>query len=409
MALRNSSKGLARNLAWLREALVALLAVLCLSLPAFSQTFFGPQQVISDTVNRSYDVFAADLDNDGDQDVIGCSFDNHSVFWWENLGSGSGSLSFGPTQLITDQAFECTSVSAADFDGDGLIDIASGSAMDDKVAWYRNLGAGSFSSQIVIATDANATRRIYVADMNGDTRPDILSANRIGNEVAYYPNLGGGSWGPKVVISTAAGQIQFVHAADIEGDGDMDAFSASPLDSKFAWYENLGDTTAVSCDASTPPAGLNSNVTASTVQLSWNPISASVACQIAATRTVPPGPSPSVNLIGSEVSGSNVPIAVLGAGTTWEWRVRCACSIPPDPIVATGFSAANTFSTPSPKVEDSELPLELPGEEVELWSTNGQMIGLYQRSELSRLDLETGVYLIRSSDGQSEKILLGQQ
>ena len=40
----------------------------------------------------------------------------------------------------------------------------------------------------------------------------------------------------------------------------------------------------------------------------------------------------------------DVPYAAAGAGTTWQWQVRCACSI--SPIDATPFSAPDTFSTP---------------------------------------------------------------
>ena len=36
-------------------------------------------------------------------------------------------------------------VETADLDGDGDLDVLSASEADDKVAWYENLGGGAFS------------------------------------------------------------------------------------------------------------------------------------------------------------------------------------------------------------------------------------------------------------------------
>ena len=45
-----------------------------------------------------------------------------------------------------------TCVYAADLDGDGDIDVLSASSYDGKIAWYENDGAGQFGSQQVITT-----------------------------------------------------------------------------------------------------------------------------------------------------------------------------------------------------------------------------------------------------------------
>ena len=98
------------------------------------------------------------------------------------------------------------------------------------------------------------------------------------------------------------------------------------------------------CDPSTIPTNLNSTVLPTKVQLSWNAVPLSVACQVQGQRLVPAGPSPVQNIIGFEPDSSQVPIALAGAGTTWRWRVRCACSI--DPRIVTPYSNWDTFSVP---------------------------------------------------------------
>ncbi len=46
---------------------------------------------------------------------------------------------FGPQRVITTAADGAVSVHAADLDGDGDIDVLSASRWDDKIAWYENL------------------------------------------------------------------------------------------------------------------------------------------------------------------------------------------------------------------------------------------------------------------------------
>ena len=56
----------------------------------------------------------------------------------------------------TDRVDECDgaeSVFAADFDGDGDMDLASASSQDNKIAWYENTdGKGTFGSQQIVST-----------------------------------------------------------------------------------------------------------------------------------------------------------------------------------------------------------------------------------------------------------------
>ena len=59
---------------------------------------------------------------------------------------------FGTQQVITTSADGAVSVYAIDLDGDGDADVMSASTVDDKIAWYENLGGGSFGTQQVITT-----------------------------------------------------------------------------------------------------------------------------------------------------------------------------------------------------------------------------------------------------------------
>ncbi len=105
------------------------------------QIWFGPQQVIisdSTAAMGANSVFSVDIDGDGDMDVISSFFndENSKIFWFENT---DGKGAFGPQQAIITNAYWAISVFAADIDGDGDRDVLSATFGDDKIAWYENM------------------------------------------------------------------------------------------------------------------------------------------------------------------------------------------------------------------------------------------------------------------------------
>ncbi|HBC03341.1 MAG TPA: hypothetical protein DC015_03875, partial [Aequorivita sp.] len=98
---------------------------------------FGAQKIISTNANYNRSVFSEDVDGDGDMDVLSISNDPNYITWFENL---DGQGNFGDQQIVTSNVIYPTSVYAADMDGDGDMDVLSTSGGDDKIAWYENLG-----------------------------------------------------------------------------------------------------------------------------------------------------------------------------------------------------------------------------------------------------------------------------
>ena len=198
---------------------------------------FGSEQVITTAADNAQSVFAADVDGDGDIDVLSASLSDDKIAWYENT---DGLRSFGLEHVITATAAGALSVFAADVDGDGDIDVLSASQLDDKIAWYENTdGLGSFGPEQVITATANGASSVFAADVDGDGDLDVLSASFLGDKIAWYENTDGlGSFGPEQVITATANGASSVFAADVDGDGDLDVLSASASDDKIAWYEN---------------------------------------------------------------------------------------------------------------------------------------------------------------------------
>jgi PKD repeat protein len=198
---------------------------------------FGANQVV--TVECADAILAADLNGDGDLDVLSASSLDDTVAWYENT---DGLGSFGPQDVISLQANGAISVDAADLDSDGDLDVLSASFFDDKLAWYENLdGLGRFEAAQIISTQADFPVSILAADADGDGDADVLSASRFDSKIAWYENLdASGAFGSQQIISTATYSAADVFVADLDDDGDLDVLSASSFDDKIAWYENLG-------------------------------------------------------------------------------------------------------------------------------------------------------------------------
>ena len=153
------------------------------------------------------DAIPADLDNDGDNDIlVGCS-GSLELAWYENLGDGT--FSFAIKVQNSESSVPC--VEAADLDGDGDLDVIAGSSGGDRLSWYENLGgADSFGVRQEITNLTNSPKDVEAADLDGDGDIDLVSASRVDDEVAWYENLGGGSFGPQQILSDTAMEAEQV-------------------------------------------------------------------------------------------------------------------------------------------------------------------------------------------------------
>ena len=227
-------------------------------------------------------VFVADMDGDGDLDIVSASFYDDTIAWYENDGAANPSWAAADIDTNADGA---TSVHVADMDGDGDLDIVSSSFGDDTIAWYENDGAADPSwTAADIATSADGANWVYVADMDGDGDLDIVSASERDDTIAWYENDGAAnpSW-TAADIATSADGATSVHVADMDGDGDLDIVSSSYFDDTIAWYEETGTGTWTNTTGLSQPANAICSISPSLpAGLSMD----SSTCTISGTPTV---------------------------------------------------------------------------------------------------------------------------
>ncbi len=215
------------------------LSAILFSLSINAQIDFEAHVTVDDTggTNNPQSVFAADLDGDGDMDMISASAYDNKIAWYENL---DGQGTFGPQQIISEDAMGAISVFAADINGDSVMDIVFASSGDNTIGWYKNNGQGNFGPKQIISTLVNKPSSVYAADADGDGDMDVFSTSALDDKIAWYENTDGqGNFGPQHTISTAFDYPIRISMGDIDGDGDKDILSGSSYNnSRIAWFKN---------------------------------------------------------------------------------------------------------------------------------------------------------------------------
>ena len=183
-------------------------------------------------------VTVADIDSDGDMDVIGASYYDKSLRWFENDGTGQ----FTP-HLISSGVFEGQGVAVADVNNDGQPDVISASSGDNTIAVFKNIDRGVFCEiKDVVDDNAIGARTVIAVDLNGDGWVDLASASKDDDTVAWYPNDGAGNFPRKLIVSAgnhSKGAYSLV-AADIDQDGHQDLIVASNGNDRVTLWRNNG-------------------------------------------------------------------------------------------------------------------------------------------------------------------------
>ncbi len=176
--------------------------------------------MITDNADEVWAVFPADLDGDGDIDVVGASAGDDTIAWYDNV-NGDGTV--WEEHELTTTAVGVSSLCATDIDGDGDMDLISGSFGDDTIAWWENDGSGDFTEH-EITTSADGVASVFCADINGDGDMDVISGSFLDNTVAWWENDGSGNFVEHEIITNAIG-ANTVCAEDLNGDTFVDVIS----------------------------------------------------------------------------------------------------------------------------------------------------------------------------------------
>ncbi|MGD9899908.1 MAG: FG-GAP-like repeat-containing protein, partial [Calditrichaceae bacterium] len=233
------------------------------------------QQQVIQTSYGGNDAVVADLDEDGDMDIVGAGYKHKSVGWWANNGSGV----FNTINSIKTPFTYTRNVVAADLDGDGDLDIAACADTDNTISWFENDGSQNFTEHTV-TTDFTYAYFVSAADMDGDGDMDLIgtaqdkieSGGTIAGQLAWWENdlneirsVSAGDqpaenfWNNKVSIDFASGSAGDVSVFYNQGKNTNRSHLASGIDhiAEKGKYTVVTNKTVYDCSINFSYAGIS--------------------------------------------------------------------------------------------------------------------------------------------------------
>ena len=216
--------------------------------PVLENGVLGEKEIIHqfDGLISFKDMVIEDFDIDGDLDIVfleGQGFGE--MIWLEHIEPG---LFANPEDFQL--TFDPTDVGALDYDDDGLLDLVySGDGDNAQVGWCRNLGNGEWDAQTNLyeqSGNASAPRFIEFNDIDGDGALDLLTTSQQDNSLVWLENTGSSEYTIEHLVN-AEPRVYNAWLTDLDNDNDLDILAYQeyyvfPIDEwpQIVWYQNDG-------------------------------------------------------------------------------------------------------------------------------------------------------------------------
>lgn len=182
-------------------------------------------------------VSVGDIDNDGDIDIVGCASDAAQIAVWYNSG---GNPITWTKKAVRYNYLWAHEVSLSDIDNDGDLDILGASSNLNQINLFKNMGGNPIAwDETIIAEVFTQAKSVCAGDIDCDGDEDIVAASLLDNQIAWWQNKGNNLWS-KSVISFPFNGAHKVQLIDLNDDGLLDVLSAGWYAGQIAWWKNNG-------------------------------------------------------------------------------------------------------------------------------------------------------------------------
>ena len=184
--------------------------------------------------NEHHDVYSADFEPDGDKDLVIVNHFADSI--QIRLNNGDATFAAAVNYRVGDGP---NSVFSADFNNDGFFDVVVANIFTNNISILMNKGDGTGTFEAAVNYGAGG-RGVAVSsadyDIDGDF--DLSVANGISNTVSILLNNGSGTF--VLDSSYGAGARTFrVFSADFDNDGDIDVVATNRDGDNVSILKNL--------------------------------------------------------------------------------------------------------------------------------------------------------------------------
>jgi hypothetical protein len=204
----------------------------------------GPVSVIAENLH--------DLNGKGDLDLIVANFTDSTLYLYQ--GNGDGTFQ-NPNVIQLPKGYAPAAIAAADFNGDGHLDLAVADEGNATVSIFLGNGDGTFGPRTDYPT-GNSPVWVSAADVNGDSVLDLEVANRTDNTVSVLlgngitttstttgiTTVGNGTFGTQAIYP-AGGEPTSIAVADYDINGLPDLAVTDLSDNAVSVLLNLGSGT----------------------------------------------------------------------------------------------------------------------------------------------------------------------
>ncbi len=199
------------------------------------------QRTISERFENAVDLDVGNIDNDDYKDIVTVGFiaTGENVQWLKNDGTPENG---GWTVSVIEQNYnQPNTVDLADIDNDGDLDILSAEFFAANVSWWANNGNGSFGNEQPTPWVAQI-RSVRGEDIDGDGDTDVLAAADINNRISWFENNGNLAFTERIITDDFT-YAYFTIPFDLDGDGDVDVIGSAQgvtphFSGEIAWWEN---------------------------------------------------------------------------------------------------------------------------------------------------------------------------
>lgn len=216
------------------------------------------EEILAENLPGLVHVEGIDIDGDGDVDLLvacmGELFPNNDKIGSIVILENDGHQHF-TRHVIAEHVTRVTDVRAADFDGDGKLDLAVAQFgyLQGEITWMKNLGNWRFETRTLL--NLSGAINVCVADMNGDQSPDIVAVvSQEWEEIYLFQNNGRGEFSTKKIFGSTNQDFgsSGISLCDLNRDGRPDILYTNGDGFGYAdpgqrpwhglqWLENMGD------------------------------------------------------------------------------------------------------------------------------------------------------------------------